>query len=210
VQGTPVVLIGYSWVLTRYSRGTRMGRSRRAEYGCGAAQPGHAAVAWHDWVPHRAPRYYSGTHAVRRPSQVGAGRWGVGASQALCCSAQHHFRAVHGGPSRRGAHFGALGSLTVRYLRGLDGCSLRPPHPAEYRVQSRALVGAPGAMWLLFGPSIVLTPCGLALVQRRHPRRPTPGTPTRRRARRPPSGRPTRRRYRRRFPAVRAACTRCR
>jgi hypothetical protein len=27
VQGTPGVLIGYSWVLTRYSRGTQMGRS---------------------------------------------------------------------------------------------------------------------------------------------------------------------------------------
>jgi hypothetical protein len=28
----------YSWVLIWYSRGTQMGRSRRAEYGCGAAQ----------------------------------------------------------------------------------------------------------------------------------------------------------------------------
>jgi hypothetical protein len=39
----------------------------------------------------------------------------------------------------------------VRYLRGLDGYSLRPPHPSEYRVQSTAHVGVPGGPRLLFG-----------------------------------------------------------
>ncbi len=129
-------------------------------------------------APHRAPGYYSGTHAVHRPRQVGARRWGAsGNISQRSASRGSVYKGTHGGThgvltgvlivyshrthgQRIGRSNGEVlvmdgsgstgwciaprrarccgGYLTVRYCRGLDGYSPRPPHPSEYRMQSRA------------------------------------------------------------------------
>jgi hypothetical protein len=98
--------------------------------GRGAAQSGHTAVAWHDWVltgtSPRSSAPLRSTHAVPRPSQVGAGRWGVGASgnmwQRTAPSSGSVYKGTHGGCSR-GTH---------RVLTGYSRAAHRTVEMAKY------------------------------------------------------------------------------
>jgi hypothetical protein len=86
-------------------------------------------MAWHDWVLTGTSPCSSvllrSAHAAPRPSQVGAGRWAVGASQAICCSALHHGATYIQGYSRgcsrgcsRGTHGQRIGRSTGRAVHG--------------------------------------------------------------------------------------------